>query len=53
MTNREIMIEELAQEVLVGTFGNGKEREQRLGTLYRPVQAKVNEIYWKKRGVLA
>ena len=49
MTNREIMIEELAREVLVGTFGNGKEREQRLGALYRPVQAKVDEIYWNTR----
>lgn len=35
------IIEKLAQEVLKGTFGNGKEREKRLGTLYLPVQARV------------
>lgn len=44
MTNREIMIEELAQEVIRGTFGNGTERERRLGILYDEVQDKVNEI---------
>ncbi|MCW0950276.1 hypothetical protein [Streptococcus anginosus] len=47
MTNREIMIEELAQEVIKGTFGNGNERERRLGTLYDEVQNKVNEILWR------
>ncbi len=41
MTNREIMVDELAKEVIKGTFGNGKEREKRLGTLYLPVQARV------------
>ena len=48
MTNREIMIDELAKEVIKGTFGNGKEREKRLGALYLPVQARVNEIMWMK-----
>ncbi|HEM9172187.1 TPA: hypothetical protein U3I41_000787 [Streptococcus agalactiae] len=47
MTNREIMIEELAQEAIGGTFGNGNERKQRLGTLYHEVQKKVNEILWR------
>ena len=28
MTNREIMVDELAKEVIKGTFGNGKEREE-------------------------
>lgn len=48
MTNHEIMVDELAKEVIKGTFGNGKERENRLGTLYLPVQARVNEIMWMK-----
>ena len=43
MTNREIMIDELAKEVIKGTFGNGTERENRLGILYLPVQTRVNE----------
>ena len=48
MTNREIMIDELAKEVIKGTFGDGTEREKRLGALYLPVQARVNEIMWRK-----
>ena len=48
MTNREIMIDELAKEVIKGTFGNGTEREKRLGILYLPVQLRVNEILWRK-----
>ena len=48
MTNREIMVDELAKEVIKGTFGNGTEREKRLGALYLPVQARVNEILWMK-----
>ena len=48
MTNREIMIDELAKEVIKGTFGNGTERENRLGILYLPVQTRVNEIMWMK-----
>ena len=42
MTNREIMIDELAKEVIKGTFGDGAERENRLGILYLPVQTRVN-----------
>lgn len=49
MTNREIMIDELAKEVILGTFGNGTERENRLGILYNPVQKRVNEIMWSKK----
>lgn len=48
MTNYEIMIDELAKEVMKGTFGNGNEREYRLGNLYLPVQTRVNEIMYKK-----
>ena len=48
MTNREIMVDELAKEVIKGTFGNGTEREKRLGALYLPVQVRVNEIMWMK-----
>lgn len=47
MTNYEIMIDELAREVIRGTFGNGDERKCRLGTLYDPVQKRVNEIVWR------
>ncbi len=49
MTNREIMVDELAKEVIKGTFGNGTEREKRLGALYLPVQARVNEFLWESR----
>lgn len=38
-------IEELAQEVINGKYGNGEERKQKLGNLYNEVQAKVNSIY--------
>lgn len=38
-------IEELAQEVIAGKYGNGEERKQKLGNLYNEVQAKVNSIY--------
>ena len=48
MTNREIMVDELAKEVIKGTFGTGKEREKRLGALYLSVQTRVNEILWMK-----
>lgn len=38
-------IEELAQEVIAGKYGDGEERKQKLGNLYNEVQAKVNSIY--------
>lgn len=37
-------IEELAQEVIAGKYGNGEERKQKLGNLYNEVQKRVNEI---------
>ena len=37
-------IEELAQAVIRGEYGNGEERKQKLGSLYEQVQARVNEI---------
>ena len=36
-------IEDLANRVIRGEFGNGRERERRLGGLFREVQNKVNE----------
>ena len=41
----EIDIDKLAVEVILGKWGNGQERKDRLGILYDDVQAKVNEIY--------
>lgn len=40
----EKSIEELANEVIQGLWGNGQERKDRLGDRYSEVQAKVNEI---------
>lgn len=37
-------IEDLAQKVIAGEYGNGEERKQKLGSLYNEVQSKVNEI---------
>ena len=37
-------IEDLAQKVIAGEYGNGEERKQKLGSLYNEVQNKVNEI---------
>lgn len=42
-----IDIDKLAVEVILGKWGNGQERKDRLGILYDDVQAKVNEIYNK------
>ena len=38
-------IEQLAKEVIQGKWGNGQEREERLGALYDDVQKEVNRIY--------
>ena len=38
-------IEQLAKEVIQGKYGNGQEREERLGALYDDVQKEVNRIY--------
>lgn len=37
-------VEELAQEVIAGKYGNGENRKQALGDRYAEVQARVNEI---------
>lgn len=39
--------EELAIDVINGRYGNGVERKQKLGTLYKEVQTKVNMILLK------
>lgn len=41
-------IEQLAKEVIQGKWGNGQEREERLGALYDDVQKEVNRIYRKR-----
>lgn len=42
---RKISVELLAREVIQGKYGNGQEREERLGALYDDVQKEVNRIY--------
>ena len=37
-------VEELAQEVIAGKYGNGEDRKKALGDRYSEVQARVNEI---------
>lgn len=37
-------VEELANEVIKGLYGNGEERKQKLGSRYNEVQKRVNEI---------
>jgi len=37
-------IEDLANRVMRGEFGNGRQREQRLGALFHEVQNRVNEM---------
>lgn len=41
---KEKTIEELAQEVIAGKYGNGEDRKDALGDRYAEVQARVNEI---------
>lgn len=43
-TNIEKTVDELAQEVIAGVYGNGDTRKQALGSRYDEVQARVNEI---------
>ena len=45
---RDKDIENLANEAIDGTFGNGNERKYRLDKLYENVQKKVQEILDKK-----
>lgn len=40
----EKSVDELAQEVIAGKYGNGAARKQALGNRYNEVQARVNEI---------
>lgn len=42
--NNSSNIEQLAQDVINGKYGNGEERKQKLGNLYNEVQKRVNEI---------
>ena len=42
---RKTSVEQLAKEVIQGKWGNGQEREERLGALYDDVQKEVNRIY--------
>lgn len=41
----KVDIDKFAVEVILGKWGNGDERKQRLGILYDDVQSRVNEIY--------
>ena len=40
----KLHIKELANRVMRGEFGNGRQREQRLGALFHEVQNRVNEM---------
>ena len=40
----KVTIEQLARDVIAGTFGNGETRKDKLGALYDEVQKKVNQI---------
>lgn len=40
----EKSIDQLAQEVIAGKYGNGEDRKQALGSRYDEVQARVNEM---------
>ena len=42
---RKTSVDKLAREVIQGKWGNGQEREERLGALYDDVQKEVNRIY--------
>lgn len=42
-------LDTLADAVICGEFGNGEERKRRLGYLYPPVQARVNQIMNEKK----
>ena len=51
-TDIDKTIDQLAQEVIEGKWGNGSERVQRLGHLYQAVQDKVNEILLGKKDIV-
>ena len=44
---KKIDIDEVAQDVIQGKYGNGDVRKQKLGVLYNTVQKRVNQIYHK------
>lgn len=50
-TAKKKTIDELAQEVVAGKYGNGDARKQALGSLYDEVQNRVNEILLGKTTV--
>lgn len=41
----KVSVEQLARDVILGKFGNGDTRKEKLGSLYDEVQAKVNQIW--------
>ena len=41
-------VEKKAQDVIDGVYGNGKARKRALGSEYKTIQAKVNEMYRNK-----
>lgn len=43
-TNQEFDIEEMANKVIRGEFGNGNDRKELLGESYKEIQNRVNEI---------
>lgn len=44
MRNYNQTVDDLARATLRGEYGNGAERVRRLGALYPPVQARVNDL---------
>jgi len=42
---KKIDLDKIARDVIQGKYGNGQEREERLGALYDDVQKEVNRIY--------
>ena len=49
-TSREDVINGVALKVIRGDFGNGKERQEKLGRFYGIIQARVNELMKTMRG---
>ena len=48
-TQKTMSIVDLAYNVIAGKYGTGEQRKKALGSLYKDVQAKVNEILSKKK----
>lgn len=46
-------IVDLANEVIAGKYGTGEARKQALGSIYKEVQAKVNEILLGKKTIVS